>query len=188
MLQAAVKGTIDELVSAVSGAAGSVADAAASLSKQHRPASPLQQRAANHQQALLSAPPTGVNAARQQLSNSLSVLHSAVAAAVLSSAAECDQTAVLGQQVEALQVQLRQAAAGQQELRGQLGSLQEQLATAEREADAVKMQLQEVGVGVCCCRSYLQPGRRGFYAMTTWFTAPTRVVQTMTNVAGSDPA
>jgi septal ring factor EnvC (AmiA/AmiB activator) len=97
---------------------------------------------------LLNTPPAGVNAAKHQLSNSLSVLHSAVAAAVLASAAECEQTAVLGRQVEGLQEQLQQAAAGQQELRGQFSSLQEQLAVAEREADAVKMQLQEVGVGL----------------------------------------
>lgn len=156
MLQAAVKGTIDELVSAVSAAASSVADAAASLSKQHRPASPLEQRATSHQQSLLNTPPTSVNAAKQQLSNSLSVLYSAVAAAVLSSATECDQAAMLGRQVEGLQGQLQQAAAGQQELQGQLSSLQEQLAVAEREADAVKMQLQEVGVGLCCSYTNLQ--------------------------------
>lgn len=145
LLQTGFKGALDDLLAAVSHAAGSVADAAASLSKQHRPASPLQQRATHHQQALLSTPPAGVNAAKQQLSSSLSVLHSAVAAAVLSSAAECDQSALLGREVEQPQAQLRQAAAGHQELQGQLCSLQQELANADRKADAVRMQLQEVG-------------------------------------------
>lgn len=157
VLQAALKGALEDLAAAVASVAGTVTDVADGLAKQQPMALPQhssspRQSAADVQQALLTSAPAGAGAAKQHLVSSLSVLQKAVAAAVASSAEESRQKLALEQQLDRLQADLQQTAAAQQELQGQVADMQEQLTTAENAAQNAKAHLQQVRLRhTCAC-------------------------------------
>jgi chromosome segregation ATPase len=143
VLQAMFKGTVDDLLEAVTAAGTSLQDATLALTKQHVP-QVAQYTTANPQQALASNSTASAAAAKQQLHMQLAALRNAVAGAVAANAAQAMQHAALSQEVTQLQTALHEAVGRQQELQQQAAGLQDQLAAAGRATAAAKAELQEV--------------------------------------------
>jgi predicted RNase H-like nuclease (RuvC/YqgF family) len=162
-LQAAFKGTLDDLVEAVTAAGTSLENATRELTNQQVPQG-VQHTPANHQQAHVgNNTVASAAAAKQQLHMQLAALRNAVAAAVAASAAQSTQHAALSQEVDQLQTALQEAVARHQELQQQTVSLEDQLAAAGRATEAAQAQLQEVrAIGL------VEPKSGGFSFTSGW--------------------